>query len=142
MKKMEGKSLQVEGVQRALELPESEVLTKEKEQQKEKKKVRCSKTRKKWFNGVSEKIEEQLLDKFQVGVSKRGAYKGRGQPSEWRMVQRVKKISFASGDQNFCVVQGIRLAAKARNAGEPNRKGGGEHTAAKYEDHDRYDKGK
>ena len=37
------------------------------------------------------KIEEDVLEKYQVEVSKRGAYKGRGEPSEWRMVQRAKK---------------------------------------------------
>ena len=49
---MEGKSLQVEGVQRAPELPVSQVSTKEKEQQKEKKKRKG----KRWS---TEKMEEK-----------------------------------------------------------------------------------
>ena len=32
-----------------------------------------------------------MLERHKVQVSKRGAYKGRGELSEWRMVQRVKK---------------------------------------------------
>ena len=39
---------------------------------------------------LSGKIEEEVLEKYKVEGSKRGAYKGRGQLSEWRMVQRVK----------------------------------------------------
>ena len=41
---------------------------------------------------LSEKIAEEVLGKYKVEVSKRGAYKGRGQPSEWRMEKRVQKI--------------------------------------------------
>ena len=32
-----------------------------------------------------------MLEKNKVVVSKRGSYKGRGEPPEWRMVQRVKE---------------------------------------------------
>ena len=39
----------------------------------------------------SEKFVEEVLDKNEVEVSKRGGYKGRTQPLEWRVVQRVKK---------------------------------------------------
>ena len=67
MRKMEGKSLQVEGVQRAPELVASKVLPKEKEPKKDKKKskvvpgphrrwkrrqaIRNSKVRRKWCSG-------------------------------------------------------------------------------------------
>ena len=40
---------------------------------------------------LSDKIEEEVLQRYKVEVNKREANKGRGQPSEWRMVQRVKK---------------------------------------------------
>ena len=44
------------------------------------------------------KIEEEVLEKYKVEVSNRGAYKGKGEPSEWRMVQRVNKsINLGSG---------------------------------------------
>ena len=32
-----------------------------------------------------------MLEKYKVEVSNKGVYKGRGEPSEWRMVQRVEK---------------------------------------------------
>ena len=37
------------------------------------------------------KIEEEVLEKNKVEVSTRGATIGRGEPSEWRIVHRVKK---------------------------------------------------
>ena len=55
---------------------------------------RSSKTLKNWCNGGSTNcrtLEEEVLEKCDVDVSKRGVYKGRGEPSEWRMVQKVKK---------------------------------------------------
>ena len=36
-----------------------------------------------------------MLEKYKVEASKRRAYKGRGEPSGWRMVQRVTKISIS-----------------------------------------------
>ena len=34
---------------------------------------------------------EEMLEKYKMEVSKKGAYKGRSEPSECRMVRRVKK---------------------------------------------------
>ena len=42
------------------------------------------------------KIEEAVVEKYKVEVSKRGAHR-RGEPSEWRNVQRVKNINLESG---------------------------------------------
>ena len=45
-----------------------------------------------------QQMKEEVLVKYKVEVSNRGAYKGRGEPSEWRMVQRVNKnINLGSG---------------------------------------------
>ena len=92
--------------------------TKEKEQKKEKKKSKvigwstqkteekeskqvCKNTEKWCTGGASirkelktcgrscRKIEEEVLEKCKVEVSKRGAYKGRGEPSQWRMVRHA-----------------------------------------------------
>ena len=78
---------------------------------------------------LSEKIEDEVLEKYQVEVSNTRAHKGRGELSEWRMVQRVEKIN---------PEHGVKKRRK-RHAGEPNRKGGDE-AAAKDENHNRYDK--
>ena len=40
---------------------------------------------------LSVKVEEEVLETCKVEVSKKGACKGRGEPSEWKIVQRVKK---------------------------------------------------
>ena len=103
----------------AAELPVSQVLMKEKEPKKEMKKTKVAgwSTEKmdekasravvqgRGRNGAMEehqsgrnwqcgkycrKIEEAVPEKYKVEVSKR-AYSGRGEPSEWRMVQRVKE---------------------------------------------------
>ena len=37
------------------------------------------------------KIEEEVLNKYKVEDSKRGAYRGRGTPLEWGRVRRSKK---------------------------------------------------
>ena len=112
--------MQVEGGQKEPELRVSPVFTKEKEQQKEKKKSKLvgwspenmeEKQRKldlghleemvQWRSvdqeGMNQmwktlsKMKEEVLVKYKVEVSNRGAYKGRGEPSEWRIVQRVNK---------------------------------------------------
>ena len=45
-----------------------------------------------------QQMKEEVLVKYKVEVSNRGAYKGRGEPSECRMVQRVNKnINLGSG---------------------------------------------
>ena len=41
---------------------------------------------------LSETMEEEVLEKYKVEESKRGTYKGKSEPSEWRVVQRVKKV--------------------------------------------------
>ena len=43
------------------------------------------------------KMEEEVLEKYKGEVSKRGAYKGRGEQMEWRMVQRAKHINLENG---------------------------------------------
>ena len=127
---VEGKSLQVEGVQRAPELLVSQVVTKEKEPKKEKKKskvvgwstvkmeekeskqefkdteemVQCNQWRSidpEVSNNVWDKLSVKLRKKcwrrYKVEESKSEAHKGRGEPSEWGMVQRVKNISLENG---------------------------------------------
>ena len=90
---------------------------------------------------MSEKIEEEVLGKYKVEVSKRGAHKGRGQPLEKRMVQQVKTCQLGkwvkTAGREF-LRWGIRFAARTRNAREPDGRGGDE-AAAKDESHHRYD---
>ena len=40
---------------------------------------------------MADKFVEEVLEKCKVKVSKSGSIKGRGEPSEWWMVRRVKK---------------------------------------------------
>ena len=40
---------------------------------------------------LAEKMEEEVLDKYKVEESKRGAFKGRGDPLEWRKVNKNKR---------------------------------------------------
>ena len=80
------------------------------------------------------KMVEDVLEKYKAVVSKRGAYKGRGEPSEWKMVQRVTKIPASKMvrrllGKSLFVVQGVRFATKARHAGEPDGEGGDEAAA-------------
>ena len=37
------------------------------------------------------RMEEEVLEKYKVDENKKGAYKGRDEPSECRIVYRVKK---------------------------------------------------
>ena len=46
---------------------------------------------------LSDKLQEEVLEKHKVEVSKRGSCKGRGEPSEWRLVQRVKHFNLGNG---------------------------------------------
>ena len=39
----------------------------------------------------NEEIEAEVLDKYNIDDSKRGAFKGRGNPVEWKRVRRSKK---------------------------------------------------
>ena len=43
-----------------------------------------------WKN-LAERMEEEALDKFNVEESQKGAFKGRGNPLEWKRVRRSKK---------------------------------------------------
>ena len=43
-----------------------------------------------WKN-LAERMEEEVLDKYKVEESKRGEFKGRGNPLEWKRVRRSKK---------------------------------------------------
>ena len=38
-----------------------------------------------------ETMEEEVLEKYKVEENKNGAYEGRGEPLEWRIVQRLRK---------------------------------------------------
>ena len=40
---------------------------------------------------------EEVLEKYKVEVCKRLAYKGRGEPSEWRMVRESRNINLENG---------------------------------------------
>ena len=40
---------------------------------------------------LAERMEEEVLDKYNVEESKRGAFKGRGNSSEWRRAPRLKE---------------------------------------------------
>ena len=43
------------------------------------------------WNRLAEKMEEEVLDKYKVDDSKRGAYIGRGVPLEWRRVRTERE---------------------------------------------------
>ena len=43
-----------------------------------------------WKN-LDERVEEEVLDKYKVEESKRGAFKGRGNPLGWKRVRRNKR---------------------------------------------------
>ena len=49
------------------------------------------------WNEMSEKMEEEVEEKHRVEKAKKGAYKGRGEPLEWRIVTRITDISLANG---------------------------------------------
>ena len=40
---------------------------------------------------LSGNMEEEFQDKYKVEEAKKGAYKGRGDPLEWRIVKKYKK---------------------------------------------------
>ena len=40
---------------------------------------------------LAERMEEKVLDKYKVEESKKGAFKGRGHPLEWRSVRQNKR---------------------------------------------------
>ena len=48
-----------------------------------------------WKN-LAERMEEEVLDKYKVEESKKGTFKGRGNPLEWRRVRRSEKYRNAA----------------------------------------------
>ena len=44
-----------------------------------------------WKN-LAERMEEEVLDKYKVEESKRGAFKGRGNTLKWKIVRRNKRL--------------------------------------------------
>ena len=44
-----------------------------------------------WKN-LAERMEEEVLDKYKVEESKKGAFTGRGDPLEWKSVRRNKRF--------------------------------------------------
>ena len=45
-----------------------------------------------WRN-LAERMEEEVLDKYKVEEGKREAFRGRGDPLEWRRVRKNKKYN-------------------------------------------------
>ena len=62
------------------------------------------------------KMEEEVLEKCNVEQAKKGAYKGRGEPLEWRIVKKRKDITLGNGakivGQEFSHGAESTLAAK------------------------------
>ena len=79
------------------------------------------------------KLEEEVLEKYKVELSKRGAYRGRGEPSVEDGPESQKKPASKMWrrllGKSLFVVQGVRFATKARHAGEPDGEGGDEAAA-------------
>ena len=124
MRKMKGRTLQVEGVQKM------SVATEGKEPKKENKKSGvvglCTETveekaSKHDFKDTEElcnggapnrkdptlcgstvrQFDEELPEKYKVEVTKRDSYKGRGEPLVWRTVQRVNKCQLRKWDEEL-----------------------------------------
>ena len=92
----------------------------------------------KMWKTVSEQIEEEVRETSKVEVSKRGAYKG-SEPSEWVMVQRVKKINFGNGVE-IAGRESFRGSGNTSNGMQESRtEKGGDEAAATDEDHGRCD---
>ena len=106
-RKVEGKSLLVEGVQRAPELLVSQVSTKEKVQQ-----------RKKSCEGLVQL--EDGGERKQAGVQRHGRNGAESQKTISKMGSRLL------GENLFTVQEGLRFAVKERHAGEHNRNRGDE----------------
>ena len=43
------------------------------------------------WKSLAERMEEEVLDKYKVEETKKGAFKSRGHPLEWKRVRRRKK---------------------------------------------------
>ena len=66
-------------------------------------------------------MEEEVLDKYKVEESKRGAFKGRGNPLEWRRVRNNKTYKIRKWREDSWVtnISLFRLQSK----GGANRRG-------------------
>ena len=89
-----------------------------------------------WKN-LAQRMEEEVLDKYKVEESKKGAFKGRSNPMEksaQKQEIRNKKVKRGLLGETFLLVQ-----ASAKQAGGANRRGGDE-VAAKDGNHGRSEK--
>ena len=69
----------------------------------------------------AERMEEEVLDKYKVEDSNREAYRGKGNPLEWRLVRRSKKDRIKKWREDcwariFALVQRVQRAASAKHA--------------------------
>ena len=46
-------------------------------------------------------MEEEVLEKYKVEEDKKGAYKGRGEPGEWRIVKKEKSYQPRKWSEDF-----------------------------------------
>ena len=86
-----------------------------------------------WKN-LAERMEEEVLDKYKVEESKRGSFKGRGDPLELRKVSKNKRYKIRKVERrllgnNFLLVQRIQFAVFAKQAEGVNKRGGDEAAA-------------
>ena len=51
-----------------------------------------------WKN-LAEKMEEEVLDKYKVEEGKRGTFRGRGDPLEWRRVRKNKRYKIRKWEE-------------------------------------------
>ena len=87
---------------------------------------------------LAERMEEEVLDKYKVEESKRGPFKGRGNPLEWRRVRRNKRYKIRKW-RDDCWARFFSLFRSAKQAGGAIKRGGDE-AAAKDGHHERSDK--
>ena len=70
---------------------------------------------------LTEGMEEEVLDKYKVEESKRGALKGRGDPLVWRKVRKNERYKIRKCGEDcwarFFLVLRIQLGAFAKQAG-------------------------
>ena len=101
-----------------------------------------TKEMKRW-RGLSQRMEEEVLDKYKVEESKKGAFKGRGDPRNGKEAAEARNIILESGEktagQEFFLVERIQFTAFAKQAGGASRRGGDE-AAAKDGHHEISDK--
>ena len=88
------------------------------------------------LENLTERMEEEVLDKYKVEKSERGALQGGGNTLERERLNL--KVERRLLGKNFLFVWRIQLAAFAKQTGGVNRRGGDE-AAAKDGYHDRSD---